>query len=141
MDSQEIDPAADQTGETVDVADAEVVDEEILLELFTMLDDGSPDGLISACNMFLVGVPDSLAELEGALASGRLDEAGRTAHRLRGTAGAFGARRLSALAERLERLCGQGDATSTGRIVETMRDEFVLFRAILASRLASLPKG
>ncbi|MEA2827027.1 MAG: Hpt domain [Actinomycetota bacterium] len=123
------------------------VDEEILAELFVLLDDGTPDGLIQACDMFLVGVPTALADLRSALAEARLDNArfdpvGKIAHTLRGTAGAFGAARLGRLATRLEDACGRADgatadAERAGALVDQMEGEFVAFRAVLTSRLAS----
>jgi HPt (histidine-containing phosphotransfer) domain-containing protein len=112
------------------------VDEEMLAELFVLLDDGTPGGLIRACDMFLVGVPTALADLRGARAEARLDDAGRVAHNLRGTAGAFGAARLGRLAARLEEACGRSDGGSAGALVELMEGEFATFRTLLMSRLA-----
>jgi HPt (histidine-containing phosphotransfer) domain-containing protein len=117
------------------------VDEEILSELFTLLDDGTPDGLIRACDMFLVGVPSSLVDLRSALATQRLADAGRVAHTLRGTAGAFGALRLGRLATRLEQACGRADTAGAVAVVEEMQAEFTAFQAILASRLAAPMAG
>jgi len=116
---------------------ADAVDEEILSELFDMLDDGTSDGLVRACDMFLVGVPSSLTEIEAALAEQRFDHAGRVAHTLRGTAGAFGAVRLGRLAGRLEDRCRQADGESPEAIAAAMQAEFLVFRDILASRLAA----
>ena len=91
------------------------VDEEILSELFVLLDDGTPDGLIKACDMFLVGVPTALADVRRALSESRVADAGRMAHTLRGTAGAFGATRLGRLAASLEDVCGRTDGAVGGR--------------------------
>jgi len=136
-------PEGDTAAEHEDGND---VDEEILDELFVLLDDGTPDGLIQACDLFLVGVPTALADIRSALAGGlspgeSLDDAGRIAHTLRGTAGAFGAARLGRLAARLEEACRRSDAlgssASAGALVDGMEAEFVAFRAILTARLAA----
>lgn len=118
------------------------VDEEVLTELFSLLDDGTTDGLIGICDLFLLGAPTSLAEIKVALAGERMDEVGRLAHTLRGTAGAFGALQLGLLAGQLEDVCRRsGAAPAAGAIVDEMQAEYEIFRAILTSRLAAFPAG
>jgi len=115
------------------------VDEEILAELFMVMDGGSLDGLASICDLFLTGVPARLSEIDAALLEGRLDDAAKAAHSLKGTGGAFGARRLGDVASRLERACLDMDHTSTPGLLEDLRLEFLVFRDILEARLAHLP--
>jgi len=117
------------------------VDEEILSELFVLLDDGTPDGLIKACDMFLVGVPTALADVRRALSESRVADAGKMAHTLRGTAGAFGATRLGRLAASLEDVCGRADGASAVALVDGMEAEFLAFRTILTSRLGAPTAG
>jgi HPt (histidine-containing phosphotransfer) domain-containing protein len=117
------------------------VDEEILSELFVLLDDGTPDGLITACDMFLVGVPRALDDVRRALSESRVIDAGKMAHTLRGTAGAFGATRLGRLAASLEDVCGRADGASANALVEGMEAEFLAFRSLLTSRLAAPTHG
>ena len=119
---------------------ADHVDEEVFEEIFSVLSDESPEGLIRACDLFRIGVPARLAEIDDALAGGRYEEVATAAHSLRGSAGAFGARRLSNLADRLERISieAEGDRSDAGPLVEEMRSEFLVFRAILDARLADL---
>jgi HPt (histidine-containing phosphotransfer) domain-containing protein len=117
------------------------VDEEILSELFVLLDDGTPDGLIKACDMFLVGVPTALAGVRRALSEARVADVGKMAHTLRGTAGAFGATRLGRLAASLEDVCGRTDGASADALVDGMEAEFLAFRTILTSRLAAPTAG
>lgn len=112
------------------------VDEELLADILMLLDDEEPGGLRMACDLFRAGVPERFLEIDAALAEGRFDDAARTVHSLRGSAGAFGARRLSIQAERLEELCLQSDGDSAVPLVEEMRAEFLVFRAILDARLA-----
>lgn len=114
------------------------VDEELLADVLLLLDDESPDGLMKACDMFRAAMPERFVEIDAALAEGRFDDAARAVHSLRGSAGAFGARRLSLQGERLEELCRQSDGASAVPLVEEMRAEFLVFRAILDARLAEL---
>ncbi len=115
------------------------VDEEILDELFLIMGDGGSDGLAKACDLFLAGTPRRFADIAAALAEGRFADAAQGAHSLRGSAGAFGARRLSALTITLEQLCRDGDRPAAAALVEEMRGEFRIFRAVLTARLAQLP--
>jgi len=117
--------------------DDDAVDEEMLAELFDLLGGGDPAGLIHACELFLTDVPARLGAAEEALSDGRLEDVGRVAHSLRGSTGAFGARRISQLAERLEGCASQG-GPQPGALLAEMRVEFASFRTILESRLSSI---
>ena len=120
---------ADETGR---------VDDEILGELFELMAEGGGDGLVTAYEMFLAGVPARLADIDTAVAEGRFDDAARGAHTLRGSAGSFGARRLSALTVTAEQHCREHDADGAAQVIGEMRDEFGIFRTILADRLSRL---
>lgn len=115
------------------------VDEELLAEVLAMAGDGS-DGILKACNLFRTSVPERLNDIAGALAAGRLDAAAQTSHSLRGSAGAFGARRLSMLGLRLEDACRQADAAAARSLLDDMRHEFLVFREIFDARLAEVVK-
>jgi HPt (histidine-containing phosphotransfer) domain-containing protein len=121
----------------VDAAD-DRFDEEILDELFEVMGDSGSVGLVKACELFLAGVPTRFAEIEAALAEGRLEDAAQGAHSMRGSAGAFGARRLSVLTLTLERLCREGDRAGAAGLLGEMQTEFRIFRAILVARLGRL---
>ena len=112
------------------------VDEEILGEVLMLIEDESADGMMKACDLFRSGVPERFMEIDGALAEGRFEDAARASHSLRGSAGAFGARRLSLLGHRLEQLCSEADGPSAVLVVEEMRVEYPVFQAILDGRLA-----
>jgi len=114
------------------------VDEDMLAEVLMLLEDESPDVLIKTCELFRSGVPQRFADIDAALGEGRLADAARAAHSLRGSAGAFGASGLSALGERMELLCGESDGPAAGRLLEDMKAEFLVFRDILDARLAEL---
>lgn len=124
----------------VDVPDQnDHVDENQLAEVLMLLDDESPDGLLRACDLFRSSIPVRFGEIDAALSEDRYDDAARASHSLRGSAGAFGARRLSRLGQHLEELCRRSDPSSAG-VVEEMRAEFVVFRGILDARLAELTR-
>ncbi len=117
------------------------VDEELLDEVLTLLDDEEPDGLLRACDLFRAAIPERMRDIGAALHQGRFDDAARASHSLRGSAGAFGARRLSSLGERLEVMCLQLDGEPAGVLLDEMRDEFRLFDDILDRRLAEVTGG
>jgi HPt (histidine-containing phosphotransfer) domain-containing protein len=119
----------------------ERVDEDQLGEVLMVLDDESPDGLLRVFDLFRAGVPDRFRDIEAALADGRYEDAARASHSLRGSAGAFGAKRLSGMGERLEELCRRSDGPEARRIVEYMRTEFVAFRDILDRRVADVTEN
>ena len=114
------------------------IDEEILDELFVIMGDGGSEGLVKACDLFLTGVPSRLADIRSALVDGRLEDAGQGAHSLRGSAGAFGARRLSELTLTLERQSRDGDVPGATAVLGEMEAEFRIFRAVLLARLGKL---
>lgn len=116
------------------------VDEEQLDEVLMVLEGESTEGLLRACDLFRSGVPDRFRDIDAALAEGRYDDVARASHSLRGSAGAFGARRLSSMGERLEEASRQADGTTAVRIVARMRAEFSAFRDILDARLEELTK-
>jgi len=114
------------------------VDDELLGEVLTLLDDEDPEGLLKACDLFRASVPDRLRDIQSALADGRLEDAARSSHSLRGSTGAFGARRLSGMGEQMEELCHNADAEAAAGLIEQMRAEFEVFRTILDERLAEV---
>ena len=116
------------------------VDEEILDEVLMLMEDESTDGMMKACDLFRSGVPERFVEIDAALAEGRFEDAARVSHSMRGSAGAFGARRLSLLGDRLEQLCRESDGFSAVHVVEDMRAEYLVFQAILDGRLAELAR-
>jgi HPt (histidine-containing phosphotransfer) domain-containing protein len=112
------------------------VDEEMLADVLMLMEDEAADGILKACDLFRASVPDRLDDIDTALAEGRFVDAGHASHSLRGSAGAFGARRLSALGLRLEELCRESDAGGAKEVLGEMRAEFLIFRDILDARLA-----
>ena len=113
----------------------EHVDEEMLADVLMLMEDEAADGILRACDLFRSSVPDRLDEIDDAISGGRFVDAGRASHSLRGSAGAFGAKRLSALGLQLEELCRESDAGGARAVLEEMRAEFLVFREILDARL------
>lgn len=114
------------------------VDDELLGEVLMLLDDEGPEGLLKACDLFRLSVPDRLRDIGTALAEGRFEDAARASHSLRGSAGAFGARRLSSLGELMEQRCRDAEGTAAVALLGEMRAEFDVFRDILDQRLADV---
>jgi HPt (histidine-containing phosphotransfer) domain-containing protein len=113
----------------------EHVDEEMLADVLMLMEDEAADGILRACDIFRASVPDRLDDIGAAITDERFVDAGRASHSLRGSAGAFGAKRLSALGLRLEELCRESDAGAAIAILDEMRAEFLVFRDILDGRL------
>ena len=120
--------------------DDDHVDEELLGEVLMMAEDEAGEGILKACDIFRSSVPERLDDIGSALADGRLDDAVRTSHSLRGSAGAFGAKRLSMLGMRLEEACREFDAEGAEALLAEMRGEFMVFRDIFDARLARLSR-
>lgn len=111
------------------------VDEEMLADVLMLMEDEAADGILRACDLFRASVPDRLDDIGSAISEGRFVDAGRASHSLRGSAGAFGAKRLSALGLHLEELCRKSDAGGATEVLGAMRAEFLVFRDILDARL------
>ena len=116
------------------------VDEDLLTEVLMMAADEGGEGILKACDLFRSSAPERLDDIGSALADGRLDDAAQTSHSLRGSAGAFGAKRLSMLGMRLEEACREFDAAGAERLLAAMRVEFLVFRDIFDARLARLSR-
>jgi HPt (histidine-containing phosphotransfer) domain-containing protein len=116
----------------------EHVDEEMLADVLTLMEDEAADGILRACDLFRASVPERLDDIDAAIRDGRFEDAARASHSLRGSAGAFGAKRLSALGLQIEELVRESDADADAAavVLEEMRREFAIFRDILDARLA-----
>lgn len=112
------------------------VDEEMLADVIGLLEDEAAAGILKACDLFRSSVPDRLDDIATAIDEGRLEDAAQASHSLRGSAGAFGAKRLSALGLRVEELCREFDGAGASAVLDDMRSEFLVYRDILDARLA-----
>jgi CheY-like chemotaxis protein/HPt (histidine-containing phosphotransfer) domain-containing protein len=120
------------------VADDEVdrVDEELLSEFLEMVLDAPGGEPPPVLDMFLTEASSRLERIRSGLAGGDLSEAARAAHSLKGSSGAFGARRLSALGAKVEVACKEGDPEAAADLLPALESESEAFRAILGSRLS-----
>lgn len=116
--------------------DDDHVDEGMLGDLLARMEVDATGGILHACDLFRSSVAERLQEIGAALHERRLEDAARTSHSLRGSAGAFGAQRLGALGLRLEELCRRAEATDAATVLQEMHAEFLVFRDILDERLA-----
>jgi PAS domain S-box-containing protein len=89
------------------------LDRTVLLEAL----DGDEGLLRTLAGLFLEDAPSVRATLKDALAQANAKELERTAHRLKGSAGVFGAADVAAAAAALEMLSGRGDLEGAARVV------------------------
>jgi signal transduction histidine kinase/FixJ family two-component response regulator len=80
------------------------------------------DKVKNLLQLYLLDSEKYLALLKEARARGELDEIGRFAHVLTGTAGNIGAEKLSAVAAALQRACRAGDRAAALKLAEEIED-------------------
>lgn len=85
-----------------------VVDEDTFSKLATII-GSDPDGIESLVDTFATTAPETVDEMRTAAQEGDMERYSRAAHKLKGEAGTFGARRLQALCKRLELDASEGD--------------------------------
>lgn len=78
-----------------------VVDTSTFEQLSEILGDG-PDGIGDLVDTFTKNAPDTLDAMRQAAEAGDMEQLAATAHKLKGEAGTFGARRLQAYCKALE---------------------------------------
>ena len=121
-----------------DLTDEDRVDEELVAEL--ELDAGDGTGQLPPLfELFVRETSNRLERLRAALVAGDTAEAAKVAHSLRGSAGAFGAKRLHRLGTDLEAACtaDQADAAALVHRVPSLEAEFQAFVAILSARVTA----
>lgn len=72
---------------------------------------------------FLTQVPDDTAVMEQGMSGGELMDASRAAHRLKGTAGTFGAEKLHSLCAQMELLCKEGKGEEAATVYAELKAE------------------
>jgi len=83
---------------------------------------------------FVIQVADDLKELEACIARGDLVQAGKAAHRLKGTAGVLGAAKLHTLCQTLENAGREGNA-------EEFAKTYSEFKAEIDRCVAAVPEA
>ena len=109
----------------------EVLDQAALDSLLQAV-GGDADFVDELVDTFLADVPQQLAELRAAVATGTAADAVRPAHTLKGTAGSIGARAVEALSRSIE----EGARTGSGDGLEAQVGELERALADLETALA-----
>lgn len=78
-----------------------VLDEATFTKLATIIGSG-PDGIGQLVDTFAETTPETVQEMRDAADENDMERFSKAAHKLKGEAGTFGARRLQALCKRLE---------------------------------------
>ncbi len=100
-----------------------------------------PARLKSVITAYLNAAQGRLQRIEVCERTGDLVEMAREAHDLKGVSGNFGARRLQALAERLERACKDGEGGLVPRIVDDIRRASITAWDLVGRRIAAMETG
>lgn len=96
-----------------------------------------PDVIEELCSMYLSDVAARVAAARRAAAAGEPHEVARLAHAVKGAAGSFGARRVSAVAARLEEVAG--GAGSLGEVVRELEVELDRCRELVEEEVLASP--
>jgi CheY-like chemotaxis protein/HPt (histidine-containing phosphotransfer) domain-containing protein len=113
-------------------ASTEWVDRQERLDEETLADLGPDAGPL--LDLFLAETSKRITRLRRALLAADLDDAGRAAHSIKGSAGIFGARRLSGFAAEIEAGCRSGGGMEhLVAVAATMEPELRAFRAELST--------
>jgi HPt (histidine-containing phosphotransfer) domain-containing protein len=113
---------------------AEPLDAHVLADLRAL---GSAF-LRDSISMFLGGTPAKLAALRQAVGGGDRELVRQKAHKLRGSCGLIGARRMMDLCARLEELAHQPDADGLEPACQAVDAEFASVEAALKAELSAL---
>jgi CheY-like chemotaxis protein/HPt (histidine-containing phosphotransfer) domain-containing protein len=103
-------PPPEATGEPL-------LDEAVL----TQIENLDPDVLSSILPLYSVQAAGNISELGGAVDRGELVSLARTAHKLKGSSGAIGAREVARLAGALETRARAGDLAGANQLVGELR--------------------
>ncbi len=124
----------DQTGTVTATQETgeESVDLRVLARLGDPAKGGDPEFLTEVLGLFIEEAPQHVAALQAAMCRGEAEEIARAAHRLKGSSGDLGARRLRKLCERLEAAGQAGAMTDTGELVQSVELEVAQVRQVFA---------
>jgi len=123
--------AVEATGEAVDLGALE--------ELRSYQLEGETDALDHLITKFLDSARDECAEARAALSRGDPETLRRAVHRLKGSSGMFGARRLSALSARIEELSSRHTLGEAVPLVDELEQELERVALVLQSERQARP--
>ena len=124
-DDEEVSPAANRK--------VEDIDDSKLIGLARML---PPERLQKVVDSYLDGSRGRLTRIEELVQSGDLVSLAREAHDLKGTSGNFGALRLQAMAEQLERACLARDDAEAPRLAGEIRQASMIAWSLVEDWMA-----
>lgn len=111
-----------------------IVDDPTFTKLAGIIGDG-PDGIESLVGTFSDTAPETIEAMRTAAADEDMKSLSEAAHKLKGEAGTFGARRLQALCKRLELDAREDDVSDPSARVEAVAKLFEETTSQLESRL------
>jgi len=101
--------------------------------------EGETDALDRLITKFLDSARDECAEARAALSRGDPETLRRAVHRLKGSSGMFGARRLSALSARIEELSSRHTLGEAVPLVDELEQELERVALVLQSERQARP--
>jgi HPt (histidine-containing phosphotransfer) domain-containing protein len=108
-----------------------IVDEEMIDELRTMEIPGESDTLLALINIFKRNGEAELDRLQKAIAAGQIREVNRVAHKLKGSCGNFGARKMFSICHRLETEAANQHIENAVQLCQEIRTAFDELNAAL----------
>ena len=114
----------------------EALDRTVLADIRALSAPGE-DLLADIVRLFVADVPDQLRTLRSALDGRDAVAARRTAHRLKGSALAAGARQLAAVCAAVEDAAREGDVDRAASCASTLDEEFHAARLALEREVQS----
>ncbi len=111
----------------------EILDPRIVSSLLSQPPSPERTGLVEFVELYAADAPEQIARIRDAAGRGDAAELALTAHRLTGSSSAVGARRLGALASKIESLARAGDVSGTEPLVAELERAWPVTREALAS--------
>lgn len=96
------------------------------------------DGFSTLVETFITDSRFRISELTTGLGENDANLVRRAAHSLKGSCSNVGAQRLAALSEKLELSARAGDLTGLDQVLVQVEAEFLVVKAILSERLATI---
>jgi HPt (histidine-containing phosphotransfer) domain-containing protein len=115
------------------VAVEDILDPERLASLREFQEEGEPDIVIELIEMFLDDLPESLAKLRAAVASGEAKAIERAAHSLKGSGANLGVVRIAAICAEMEAKARSGSPEEAGSMLSQLEAECERVRQALGS--------
>lgn len=100
------------------------LDPDVLDKLRQLTAPDEPDVLHQVLQLFLSEVPRRIEKLRNALSAGDIEEVGRSAHSLKGSAGNIGARALHEVCSQLDARARANDLAGARPLVDEVGVEF-----------------